>query len=52
MLIKKTLENSPEIKSKEKMSAAADARIRMAKKEYIPDFTLNAGYFNREGGQV
>jgi outer membrane protein TolC len=51
MLIKKTLDNSPEIKSKEMMSAAADARIRMAKKEYIPDFTLNAGYFNRAGGQ-
>jgi outer membrane protein TolC len=43
--------NSPFVKEKEKMVAAAEARVRMAEREYYPDFTLNAGYFNRGGGQ-
>jgi cobalt-zinc-cadmium efflux system outer membrane protein len=51
MLIRTALENSPEIKSREKMVAAADAKVKMAKKEYFPDFTMNAGYFSRGGGQ-
>jgi outer membrane protein TolC len=33
------------------MVAAAEARVRMAEREYYPDFTLAAGYFNRGGGQ-
>lgn len=50
ILLKAAIENSPEIKSKEK-SAAAEAKVKMAQKEYFPDFTLNASYFNRGGGQ-
>ncbi|HWR59537.1 MAG TPA: TolC family protein, partial [Thermodesulfovibrionales bacterium] len=45
------VDNSPFVKEKEKMAAAADAKVRMAEREYYPDFTLNAGYFNRGGGQ-
>jgi outer membrane protein, heavy metal efflux system len=49
MLIKTAMENSPEIKTRDKMIAAAEAKVRMMQKEYIPDFTLNASYFNRGG---
>ncbi|MBI5103105.1 MAG: TolC family protein [Nitrospirae bacterium] len=44
-------QNSPEVRSKEKMIAAAEAKVSMAKREYYPDFTINAGYANRGGGQ-
>ena len=42
-------QNSPEIKSKEKMISAAEAKVKIAQKEYYPDFTINAGYFKRAG---
>lgn len=48
-ITKKAIENSPELKSKEKMIAAAEAGVMIAKKEYYPDFTLTAGYFKRSG---
>jgi outer membrane protein TolC len=35
------------IKSREKMVNAADAKVRMAKREYYPDFTIGTGYFAR-----
>ena len=31
------------------MIEAADTKLRMAQKEYYPDFSINAGYFNRSG---
>ena len=37
-------------RAREKMIAAAETKVKMAKKEYYPDFTFNAGYFNRGGG--
>jgi outer membrane protein, heavy metal efflux system len=42
-------QHSPEIKSRNKMIEAANARLSMARKEYYPDFTMNASYFNRTG---
>lgn len=48
-LIKTAYENSPEIKSKEKMIAAAEAKVLMAKKEYYPDFTVTGSVFKRKG---
>ena len=44
-------DHSPEIRARQRMVAAAEAKVRMAEKEYYPDFTLAAGYFNRGGGQ-
>ena len=41
--------HSPEIKSREKMIEGANTKVLMAQKEYYPDFSLNAGYFNRKG---
>jgi len=41
--------HSPEIKSRGKMLEAANARLLMAQKEYYPDFSINASYFNRSG---
>jgi outer membrane protein TolC len=38
---------SPFVQEKEKMVAAASVKVRMAEKEYYPDFTINAGYFKR-----
>ncbi|MBA4373637.1 MAG: hypothetical protein C0402_12355 [Thermodesulfovibrio sp.] len=40
---------SPFLQEKEKMVAAATLKVRMAEKEYYPDFTINAGYFKRAG---
>jgi cobalt-zinc-cadmium efflux system outer membrane protein len=42
-------QNSPEIKSRNKMMEAANAKLLMAQKEYYPDFNINASYFNRSG---
>ena len=47
--VKTALSNSPEIKSREKSIEAADTKIRMTQKEYYPDFSINAAYFNRAG---
>jgi outer membrane protein TolC len=44
-------EHSPEIRVRQRMVAAAEAKVKMAEKEYYPDFTLNAGYVTRGGGQ-
>jgi len=45
-------EHSPEVKSKQKMVEGAEAKVRMAKKEYYPDVTVGASYFPRTGGLV
>lgn len=42
--------NSPEIRSREKMVASAEARVKMAEWEFYPDFTLNASVFPKGGG--
>lgn len=47
--VQTALQHSPEIKSRNKMIDAADARVMLAKKDYFPDFSVNAGYFNRTG---
>lgn len=47
--VKRALGNSPEIKSRNKIIEAADIRLRMAQKEYYPDFSINASYANRSG---
>ena len=43
------LKNSPEIRSRNKMIESADTRLKMAQKEYLPDFTIGGGYYNRSG---
>jgi cobalt-zinc-cadmium efflux system outer membrane protein len=42
-------EHAPEVKAKEKMVKGAEAKVKLAKKEYYPDFTLSANYFYRTG---
>jgi len=42
-------ENSPEIRSRQKMVAAAETKVRMAEKEYYPDFTLTGSVMKRAG---
>ncbi|MCL4491341.1 MAG: TolC family protein [Nitrospirae bacterium] len=41
--------NSPEIRSREKMAASAEVKVKMAQKEYYPDFTVAASLFKRKG---
>ena len=48
-VVQMALRNSPEIKSRDKMIEAADAKVKMAKKEFFPDFSVNANYYNRRG---
>jgi len=50
-LLNKAYEHSPEIRVRQRMVAASEARVKMAEKEYYPDFTIAASYFNRGGGQ-
>jgi cobalt-zinc-cadmium efflux system outer membrane protein len=47
--LRMALSHSPEIKARNKMIEAADAKVQMARKEYFPDFTVNASYYNRAG---
>ncbi len=46
-LITAAYEKYPLIKYREKMVGSAEAKVRMAKKEYYPDITLGASYFAR-----
>jgi outer membrane protein TolC len=48
-LIKMSHSNSPLIKSRAKMIAAAKAKVNMAEKEYYPDFTIAGSVFERRG---
>ena len=42
--------NSPELKSRVKMVEAAEAKLKMARKEYYPDITIGASYYPRTQG--
>lgn len=48
-LLKMAQAHSPEMKAKEKMIKGAEFRVRMAEKEYYPDFTLGANLYKRSG---
>ena len=48
-VLKKAYEQSPEIKSRERMVEAAKAKLAMSKKEYYPDVTVGASVFPRGG---
>jgi len=47
--VEMAIQNSPEIKSRSKMIEAAETKVRMAKKEFFPDFSINAIYYKRTG---
>ncbi|MBA4418050.1 MAG: hypothetical protein C0392_09095 [Syntrophus sp. (in: bacteria)] len=49
-LVEMAKANSPEIRSKEKMIEAAEAKVKMAQKEYYPDFTIGASYYPKTQG--
>lgn len=42
--------HSPELRAKERMVEAAQAKVKMAEKEYYPDVTLAGGYFPKTKG--
>jgi len=48
-LIKMAYEHSPEIMSRERMVASAEVKVRMANKEYYPDFTLTGSVMKKAG---
>ena len=41
-----TRQNSPLLRRDQKMIERGELGLNLARKEYYPDFTLNAGYFN------
>jgi outer membrane protein TolC len=41
---------SPEVSSKKKMVEGAEAKVKLARKEYYPDYALGASYFPRTMG--
>lgn len=43
-LIAAAYENSPEVKSREKMVASTNARVRVAEREYYPDIAVTGNY--------
>jgi len=49
-LVARAFDFSPEVRSKQKMLEGAEAKLKMAKKEYYPDVTLGASYFPRTKG--
>jgi outer membrane protein, heavy metal efflux system len=42
-------ENSPEVRFRERMAAAAEVKVNIAKKDYYPDFTVS-GEYDKKGG--
>ena len=42
-------DHSPDVRSKQKMVEEAEAKVKLAKKEYYPDVTVGASYFYRTG---
>ena len=48
-LIRKAYAQSPEIKNRERMITAAEAKVNMLKREYYPDFTLTGSLAQRPG---
>jgi len=41
--------NSPEIQSRKKMMASSQSQVKLAQKDYYPDFTIAASVFKRGG---
>ena len=41
---------SPEVRSKKKMVEGAEAKVKLARKEYYPDYAVGASYFPRTMG--
>ena len=48
-VLKQGESHSPEIKSRQRMMEAAEAKLKMTRKEYFPDVTMNASVFPRGG---
>lgn len=48
-LIEQALVQSPRLAAKNRMIAAAEARVRIAEKEFYPDMTVAANWFNNGG---
>ena len=42
-------EHSPDVRSKQKMVEGAEAKVKLARKEYYPDVTVGGNYFYRSG---
>lgn len=43
-------DEAPEVRSKKKAVEAAEARVRLAKRDYYPDITIGTNYFPRTNG--
>jgi outer membrane protein, heavy metal efflux system len=45
-------DHSPELSAKRRMIEGAEAKVKMARKEYYPDVTIGASYFPRTNGMM
>ncbi|HEX8947379.1 MAG TPA: TolC family protein, partial [Dissulfurispiraceae bacterium] len=48
-LLRMASENSPEVRAKERMVGSSETKVRMAEKEYYPDFTFTGNVMKRRG---
>src|SRR5208283_3238933 len=49
-MLRMAADYSPEVSSKKKMVEGAEAKVKLARKEYYPDYALGASYFPRTMG--
>ena len=45
-LLRAAVENSPAVRRDQREIERSETAVRLARKEYFPDFTLNGGYYN------
>ncbi|NIT13638.1 MAG: TolC family protein [Candidatus Dadabacteria bacterium] len=49
-IIEATSEQAPELRSSQELIDSKEESLRLAKKQYLPDFIIGGTYFNRDGG--
>jgi outer membrane protein, heavy metal efflux system len=48
-MLRMAYEHSPEVRAREKMVGSSETKVRMAEKEYYPDFTFTGNVMKRKG---
>lgn len=48
-IVAAVLSNSPDVRAKQRLIDAAEAKVKFAKKDSLPDFSVTGSYFDRKG---
>lgn len=48
-IVAAVLSNSPDVRAKQRLIDAAEAKVKFAKKDFFPDFSVTGSYFDRKG---